>query len=111
MALHYKSTLRLSLEDCAHPDDWLKYVRRRFQITHVRVHKETMYLSFQPMDFDNDNIWEKQLELPLDDSNCGVLNARFKRINDKCAKEVFAAASSNRGVLYDFDGSVRCTEL
>jgi hypothetical protein len=44
----------LSLEDCAHPGDWLEYVRRRIPITDVRFHKETMYLSSQPMDFDDD---------------------------------------------------------
>lgn len=49
----------------------------------------------------NGRIFKKQLELPLDDSGCGVLNARFKRINDKHAKESFAAASSNR----DYDNS------
>ena len=89
-----------SLQDCAHEQDWLMYVRRQMPITDVRFHRLTMFLKDHPvqLDYDDDSSWLCGLELPRDDDDCARINARFKRMNDKSAKESFQRASEGLDV-------------
>ena len=88
----------ISLEDCAHPQDWLQHVRRKIPITNVRFHKHTLFLCSEQMvlDVNDASIWLKGVQLPLDDEVATKLNARFKRVNDKHDKESFDAARSGQ---------------
>jgi len=89
-----------SLQDCAHEQDWLMYVRRQMPITEVRFHRLTMFLKDQPvqLNYDDDDSWLCGLELPRDDDDCAKINARFRRMNDKSAKESFRRASEGLDV-------------
>jgi hypothetical protein len=89
-----------SLQDCAHEQDWLMYVRRQMPITEVRFHRLTMFLKDQPvqLNYDDDDSWLCGLELPRDDDDCARINARFRRMNDKSAKESFRRASEGLDV-------------